>query len=894
MASDKIVLPLPAKPQPRGETGTILYKDKHQIEKAMKRTLVATAILLAASAGIHAQETGDYVLYFSDGKVSAYPKAMVKEFAYDNASGCQLTLKNDSVLTWQTGEIDSVSHVMPNYPVFTRFTLTEKKNDELSADIDAEITADKVTATVPTIGKYLTPTFETDRDDAVVSMNGVVQESGKSRLRFAGGVTYTIGFPGHQRLDYVKIRDEVWSGQELLEPAVYAYSMVPMGREVQVGIDWKTEHATSVPRIDIETEGGVAVTSKDYYLNARVTIQGYGVWDDFQDSVQIKGRGNTSWRDFDKKPYRLKFDKSVRPFGLKKGKNWNLLAQAQTGSMMTNPVTMKIARMVDAAAANDVIPVELYLNGEYRGSYIFTQKTGLANNSVDLEDEAQAVLLELDKYYDETYKFKSAEYNLPVNIKDPDLSENETMLNFEQIQQDFNLFEAAVRNNTHFERLTDMDKLVRFMLVNELVLNTELGHPKSVFLYRENLNHLGSRYTFGPVWDFDWAFGYGDDRKYCTTSIRNDLFNSYDTSRPGNKFFTTLWHSSKWVKHLYLRLWNDFMANHLQEVLDYIDDYYAFAQTSFRHNTSVWNDGHDYENNASRMKQWLTERAEYLLETLKTQADDNGTIPYTFGDTNKDGTIDSEDLQAVLDHLLEIQQLKASDEELADIDADNAVSASDVAWMCNLISPPEETVSLADWETWTAHATENKAPVSLAIESGSEEHTGYLAVKLANQIPYIACMIDFDLPEGVSVTEGEPVVLTQRTTKSHTAIGKTTANGGYRIILYSEENRAIADTAGVILKLPIETVRTMEEEACLISANNVRFVTTRGTEVTLNDAQTLIEWDANSIGTPATTNDCWPKDIYDIQGRLIRKNANSLDGLSKGIYLINKRKVVKE
>ena len=309
-------------------------------------------------------------------------------------------------------------------------------------------------------------------------------------------------------LSTFKLYEVTYTGgePELLEPARYAYRMKPLGREVPVAVTWLTDEATAVPRIDIDIDGGEMVTSKEYYLNALITIQGNGVWADFEDSVQIKGRGNSSWstNPYAKNPYRLKFASSVKPFGLKKGKNWNLIAQAQGGSMMSNPMAMKAARMVGAAGANDVIPVDLYMNGDYRGSYIFTQKTGLANNSIDLDDESAAVFLELDTYYDEAYRFYSDKYRLPVNIKEPDFAEGETMLNMEQVKKDFNRFETSLYEDTHFERLVDLDMLARFMLVNELVYNSEINHPKSTFLYKEDLGRLGSPYVFGPVWDFDW------------------------------------------------------------------------------------------------------------------------------------------------------------------------------------------------------------------------------------------------------------------------------------------------------------------------------------------------------------------------------------------------------
>ena len=218
-----------------------------------------------------------------------------------------------------------------------------------------------------------------------------------------------------------------YHGSEEVEPAEYAYEMVPFGRNYRVHVDWLTDKATQVPRIDINIENGEMVSSKDYYLNADITIDGAGVFPSMgHTAVQIKGRGNSSWNGwwpYDKNPYRLKFSEKIKPFGLTKGKNWVLLANKQTGSMTSNAIGMKAACLVGTAGANHMVPVELYINGEYRGSYNFTEKVGLANNSIDLADESAATLLELDTYYDEAYKFRSQPYNLPVNIKEPEFDE---------------------------------------------------------------------------------------------------------------------------------------------------------------------------------------------------------------------------------------------------------------------------------------------------------------------------------------------------------------------------------------------------------------------------------------------------------------------------------------
>ena len=479
---------------------------------------------------------------------------------------------------------------------------------------------------------------------------------------------------------------------ELLQPARYAYRMVPMGREVAVEVDWLTDHAPAVPRIDIEIDGGYMVSSKDYYLDALITIQGNGVWPDFEDSVQIKGRGNSSWSSdpYAKNPYRLKFASSVKPFGLTKGKNWNLIAQKQHGSMMSNPMAMKAARMVGTAGANDVIPVDLYMNGMYRGSYIFTQKTGLANNSIDLDDESAAVFLELDTYYDEVYRFYSDSYRLPVNIKDPDFSEGKTVLDMAQVMADFNRFETAVFDVANFERLVDLDMLARFMFVNELVLNAELNHPKSTFLYKENLNALGSPYVFGPAWDFDWSYGYESNRQYCTSSPTDNIFNILVGGK-GNKFFSHLWQASDLLKRRYYAVWKDFVENHLEEYIDYADDYLAFANSSFVDNAMMWGDGGNYDMVAENMKSWLETRAHYILSEL-TPYDLDAPVDYPYGDVNTDGTIDAEDRELLTQALLDVRGGQISLIQ-ADVDATGELSVSDVAWLNDMIA--DETVARA-------------------------------------------------------------------------------------------------------------------------------------------------------------------------------------------------------
>ena len=402
----------------------------------------------------------------------------------------------------------------------------------------------------------------------------------------------------------------------------------PYGRTYRVSIDWPTDRAVMTPTIYIDIENGAMVSSKEYYLEATISIDGAGVFPDMEETpVQIKGRGNSSWNAYnayDKNPYRLKFSTKQKPFGLTKGKSWVLQANKQTGSMMVNGIGMKAAHLMGAVAANHVVPVELYMNGEYRGSYIFNEKLGFSNNSIDLEDESAATFIELDTY-SETGQFRTTYYYMPVNIKEPDFSDETTVtqLTRDDIVTDMNAFMKAVFNSENISSWVDVDYLASFLSVNELVGNYELMHPKSTFLYKENL-FGDSKYIFGPVWDLDWAYGYEGNSRYCTYGATDNFYSSPAHTFSGGSnanraedFWKNLRYSDEAVDRAYYKLWTKFMTQGgIDELLAFCDDYYEYANPSFLHNAQKWNDGYNYSTNRTNAKSWLQRRAQYIYSKL--------------------------------------------------------------------------------------------------------------------------------------------------------------------------------------------------------------------------------------------------------------------------------------
>ena len=475
------------------------------------------------------------------------------------------------------------------------------------------------------LGVYRSPTVDMGADYTYLR----VEQTGsayKNYLAWAEFSLYKVTYPDPVEPEPTPEDPEEEDPQEPQE-----LQWRPFGRLYRVSVDWPADRATITPTISVETDGLVNVTSKDYYLDAYISIDGAGLFPDMNSTyVQIKGRGNSSWTtpsywDNPKNPYRLKFEISQKPFGMKKGKNWVLQAQSQTGSMMVNAIGMKAGHLMGAVASNHVVPVEFYLNNEYRGSYIFNEKIGFHNNSIDLENEDRAFRLELDAYY-ETGQFRTTYYYMPVNIKEPEFDNEDvyTELTLQDVKDDVNAFMKAVYNKENISAWVDVEYLASFLSVNELVGNYELMHPKSTFLFKEDL-FGDSKYIFGPVWDLDWAYGYETNHNYCTTGSTDDFysnprhtFSGGTNANNADQFWKNLrYNSGESVDRAYYKLWTRFMTqNGIDELIDFCDDYFNYANPSFLNNAKKWSDGSNYSSNKETAKKWLRQRAEYIYSKL--------------------------------------------------------------------------------------------------------------------------------------------------------------------------------------------------------------------------------------------------------------------------------------
>lgn len=690
-----------------------------------------------------------------------------------------------------------------------------------------------------------------------------------------------------------KVVEETGGEPVKIQDAKYETKRVPYGNKYKVKVNWLTD-TPNVPRIDIDVDGGNFITSKDYYRNANFRITGFGIYENFEDSVQIKGRGNTSWYQ-DKKPYRLKFAEKVKPFGLTKGKSWVLLANAQKGSLMANAISMKIGQMAGTEYANHIVPVELYMNGQYMGSYMFTEHIGLSNNSVDV-DEDFGYLLELDEYYDEDYKFKTTYYSLPVNVKDPDLSEYIASREL-KIKNQMNAFCEAVAKGEEVTDMLDMDAFARFMLANDLSLNQEIGHPKSTFLFKENEDDENSKFKFGPIWDFDWGFGYeSGGNKYCYSQAQTNILK---TSFAAYSFFRDLMMLDSFKKNYYKVWWEFLNNNSMDELMDFIDCYYNFAQSSFSNNAFMWGSSCDFsEADKERHKSWIQERKDYIYDNLQ-EYDISDLIYIMLGDVNCNNQVTIHDAALITAHLNGNTHASFNTVK-GDCDKNGTIDLDDARTIEALVK--ESDAPLATYWYSTPQAIGEFHADDMVLELGDVQAAS-LNLHAFDEEQYKALQFDITLPEGVVLID-----IIDRAISGHNFSYTAKENNVYRITAYSDDDESFSANDEAIIEMILTSTDIISEENCKIKISNAYIVDNDNNELRMEEYSIAftqetgikdIETDMLIEGgkcISVTVLETQEFAIYSVDGRKIRdinaKKGTTRIAMPAGIYIVNGEKVV--
>lgn len=267
---------------------------------------------------------------------------------------------------------------------------------------------------------------------------------------------------------------------------------------------------------------------------------------------EMSCRGNVSFTDREKKSYHLDMLEKSQMLDLGAEKDWLLLANGFDESLSRNWIVNNMAKALSMEYVPDAEYIDLYINGDYVGNYLLTEKIEVGSERVnirDLDKELEVLnpgldfstceivieqpgklfsrkwwkipnepddytggyLMEIDwsdRYGGEESGFISSRMQ-PVVVRSPKYATLNQIGYMADIYQDFEdaaFSETGYNEKTekYFYEYIDMESFTVKYMLEELVKNQDASYT-SFFLYKPEYD---TKMYAGPVWDYDGAIHF--------------------------------------------------------------------------------------------------------------------------------------------------------------------------------------------------------------------------------------------------------------------------------------------------------------------------------------------------------------------------------------------------
>ncbi len=412
----------------------------------------------------------------------------------------------------------------------------------------------------------------------------------------------------------------------------------------------------------IEAKGQLVMITKDgVQVNPQTTL------------TKFNGRGNSSWfYSGDKRPYNFSMEQKAEFInGAGSAKKWCLISDNCQGTWiheaagLANAAAYDMFSDIGGSSAIKYEFINLYINGEYRGVYILTEKVEIGSERVNitksrysfedkenstlviaseniasppqqwdyvdiknavispedelikkgiqayqyasasaLEGEAGGFLLEVDRGFHGEASWFVTRHGIPYVIKEPEfVSKEQLFLIAEYVQN----FEDALYSPSGFNSLgkyyTEYINLDSF--VKKMLVDLATGqcdvYVRSVFFYSDFINGSLTPLTAGPAWDYDG-------------SEYNSSYAFYH-SNPSKLVICELFKHGDFASRFTELSNNEFKAVWENE-MSLLKHYAEYLKNSYKLNSALWNrDGSNpnpesftklFDNISNRFNLWYT------------------------------------------------------------------------------------------------------------------------------------------------------------------------------------------------------------------------------------------------------------------------------------------------
>lgn len=417
--------------------------------------------------------------------------------------------------------------------------------------------------------------------------------------------------------------------------------------------------SSDLPIIVINTNGQEILDDPKVMADMGIINNGAGIrnnvtdaFNEYSGKIGIEIRGQSS-QQFPMKSYSIELwdnaGKSVNQslFGLPSESDWVLYAPYNEKTLMHNFLAYTISRQMGHWAANCRY-VEVMLNGEYIGIYVFMEKikrndgrvkiAKLGKSDISGDKLTGGYIFSIDKQADGWFSAYNAgiSNNAPVQYSYvyPKLS------NIVQEQKDYiksyvDSFETSLKSSNYQDTISgwrnfaDEASFIDYFLVNEVSRNVD-GYRLSSY-FNKDRNSINSKIKAGPAWDYDLAFKNAD---YCNGSDTNGWAWEFNNVCSGDFWQVPFWwgrfKSDTSFQNNLLCRWKQLRQTTLSQenLFGLIDSVSSVTNEARQRHFAKWPVlgqyiwpnpqpiATTYEEEISQLKNWLTTRLSWLDKNL--------------------------------------------------------------------------------------------------------------------------------------------------------------------------------------------------------------------------------------------------------------------------------------
>lgn len=367
-----------------------------------------------------------------------------------------------------------------------------------------------------------------------------------------------------------------------------------------------------------------------------------GPYNVYDGNISVELHGQSS-RDFPKQTYRFELvdslgrDSTVQLLGMPKESDWMLYGPFTDRSQIRNKLVFELGSKLGSYQPRSRF-CELVFNGQSVGLYYLMENIKRDKNRVNISklketdisgiDVTGGYILKYDKGGGDDILIPETtrkEYRRIMYPRKDDLMPEQLAYITEFIREyDSILLGNAFFDKVHgFRKIASDSSLVDNIIINELSKNCD-AYSVSSYFYKDR-EDLDNRIKFGPLWDFDLAFGNAVFQE-------GDLTYGWQFDYPSNqKFQIRRIFEDTSIVHLFQARWHELRNNILsnESIFSMIDEMVTTFRPNIDKNYYVWpiidkipwsNASQypvtSYEDEISKLKSFIADRTKWIDENI--------------------------------------------------------------------------------------------------------------------------------------------------------------------------------------------------------------------------------------------------------------------------------------